>query len=83
MGILRRANEAAIHRGVPEIDAEKLAALRAEKVLSLQELSDFSGVPLNTIWRLEKAYGGQTSARQSTIRKLASALDIEPRELVR
>lgn len=59
----------------------KLKALRASKVLTLQELSDESGVTLNTIWRLESGYN--KSARPSTIRKLASALGVEPSELVK
>lgn len=59
----------------------KLKELRSEKVLTLRELSEESGVTLNTIWRLESGYS--KSARPSTIRKLAKALDIEPSELVK
>jgi DNA-binding Xre family transcriptional regulator len=71
---------AAIHR-LMEVDMDRLKALRASKVLTLQELSDESGVTLNTIWRIESGYN--KSARPSTIRKLASALGVEPSELVK
>jgi transcriptional regulator with XRE-family HTH domain len=64
-----------------EVDMDRLKALRASKVLTLQELSDESGVTLNTIWRIESGYN--KSARPSTIRKLASALGVEPSELVK
>ncbi len=60
---------------------DRLKALRASKVLTLQELSNESGVTLNTIWRLESGYN--KNARPSTIRKLAGALGVEPQELVK
>ncbi len=60
---------------------DKLKALRADKVWTLQTLSDESGVTLNTIWRLES--GNTKSARPSTIHKLAGALGVEPKELVK
>ena len=60
---------------------DKLKTLRKSRVLTLQELSNVSGVPLNTIWRIESGYS--KGARPSTIRKLANALGIEPAELVR
>jgi hypothetical protein len=40
-----------------------------------------SGVPLNTIWRIESGYS--KGARPSTIRKLATALRVEPSELTK
>ncbi len=49
--------------------------------MTLAELSNESGVTLNTIWRIESGYN--KSARPSTIRKLASALGVEPSELVK
>jgi transcriptional regulator with XRE-family HTH domain len=64
-----------------EVDMDKLKALRESRVLTLKELSHESGVTLNTIWRLESGYN--KSARPSTIRKLATALGVEPRELVK
>ena len=50
-------------------------------MLTLGELSSESGVTLNTIWRIESGYN--KGARPSTIRKLASALGVEPSELVK
>jgi transcriptional regulator with XRE-family HTH domain len=64
-----------------EFDMDKLKALRAQKVLTLDELSQESGVTLNTIWRLESGYS--KNARPSTIRKLATALGVEPQELIK
>ncbi len=83
MGILRIHSDSAIQRTMPEVDVNKLRTLRSEQVLTLKELEEASGVPLNTIWRLESEYRGQTTARQSTIRKLAGALGVEPKELVK
>ncbi len=64
-----------------EVNRDKLRALRAHQVMTLDELSKESGVTLNTIWRLESGYS--KSARPSTIRKLAAALGVEPSELVK
>ena len=64
-----------------EVDMVKLKALRESRVLTLRELSEESGVTLNTIWRLESGYNKR--ARPSTIRKLATALGVQPQELVR
>lgn len=57
----------------------KLRELRRRRVLTLRELEEESGVSYNTIWRLEN---GHNDARPSTIRKLATALGVEPEELV-
>jgi transcriptional regulator with XRE-family HTH domain len=62
-----------------EIDTNKLKTLRDEKVLSLRDLEELSGVSANTIWRLES--GMHRQAHPRTIRKLASALGVEPGEL--
>jgi transcriptional regulator with XRE-family HTH domain len=64
-----------------EVDMEKLKALREMRVLTLRELSEKSDVTLNTIWRLESGYNKR--ARPSTIRKLATALGVQPQELLR
>jgi transcriptional regulator with XRE-family HTH domain len=64
-----------------EFDMDKLKALRESRVLTLRELSEESGVTLNTIWRLESGYNKR--ARPSTIRKLATALGVQPQELIR
>lgn len=64
-----------------EVDAVKLKELRERQVLSLSELEERSGVDRQIIWRIESGY--QKGAHQKTIRKLATALGIEPYELVR
>jgi len=46
----------------------------------LRELAGISDVPHNVIWRIE---AGRQGAQPRTIRKLASALGVEPRELVK
>ncbi len=62
-----------------EIDTDRLKALRDEKVLSLRDLGELSGVSANTIWRLESGLHKQAHPR--TIRKLATALGVEATEL--
>lgn len=59
---------------------EKLRALRSEHVLTLRELAIEAGVSKDTIWRLENGHSG---AYPSTIRKLARALGVQPKELVK
>jgi transcriptional regulator with XRE-family HTH domain len=63
-----------------EVDVERLKELRRERVLSLRELEERSGVSYNTIWRIED---GRQGAHQRTIRKLAEALGVEPAELLK
>jgi transcriptional regulator with XRE-family HTH domain len=64
-----------------EVDVHKLKELRRRNVLSMRELEDISGVSYNTIWRLET--GRTTQARPRSIRALASALGVEPHELLK
>ncbi len=59
---------------------ERLKELRRERVLSLRELEQKSGVSYNTIWRLED---GRQGAHPKTVRKLAEALGVEPKELIK
>ncbi len=59
---------------------ERLKELRREQVLSLRELEQKSGVSYNTIWRLED---GRQGAHPRTVRKLAQALGVEPKELIK
>jgi transcriptional regulator with XRE-family HTH domain len=61
-----------------EIDVQKLKELREDKALSMRELAQMAGIGYNTIYRLEH---GQENALPRTVRKLAAALDVEPREL--
>ena len=63
-----------------EVNVERLKELRREQVLSFRELEEKSGVSYNTIWRIED---GRQGAHPRTIRKLAEALGVEPRELIR
>ena len=58
---------------------QRLRQLRQQKVLSMRELEEISGVSYNTVWRLET---GKTGAHPRTIRKLAEALGVEPHELI-
>ena len=59
---------------------ERLRELRREQVLSLRELEEKSGVSYNTIWRIED---GRQGAHPRTIRKLAEALAVDSKELIR
>ena len=63
-----------------EVNVERLKILRGENVLKLRELAEEAGVSKDTIWRLEN---GHSEAHPSTIRKLAKALGVQPKELVR
>jgi transcriptional regulator with XRE-family HTH domain len=63
-----------------EVNVERLKTLRIEHVLTLRELAEAAGVSKDTIWRLEN---GHSDAHPSTIRKLAKALDVQPKELVK
>ncbi|HEY6581549.1 MAG TPA: helix-turn-helix transcriptional regulator [Rubrobacter sp.] len=62
-----------------EVNVERFKELRRERVLSLRELEERSGVSYNTIWRIE---GGRQGAHSRTIRKLADALGVSPSELI-
>jgi transcriptional regulator with XRE-family HTH domain len=63
-----------------EVNVQRLRELRRERALALRELEEISGVSLNTIWRIE---AGRQGAHPSTIRKLATALRVDPAELVK
>ena len=63
-----------------EVDGQKLRTLRVEKALSLRALDERSGVTFATINNLEN---GNRPARLATIRKLAEALGVEPKELMK
>ena len=58
---------------------QRLKALRHQRVLTLRELEERSGVAYNTIWHLEN---GKREAQPRTIRKLAHVLGVDPEELV-
>jgi transcriptional regulator with XRE-family HTH domain len=63
-----------------EVDVDKLKRLREERVLSQRELARMADLAYGTVWRLENGY---PEARTSTIRKIAKALGVEPRELLK
>lgn len=65
--------------GDVRVDAEALKKMRKDRVLSQRELARTAGVTHATVWRLENGFD---LARPSTVRKLAAALEVEPRELV-
>jgi transcriptional regulator with XRE-family HTH domain len=57
--------------------ANPLKRLRDEVMLTQKELAKLAGVSPSTVFNIEN--GGR--ARGRTLRKLANALDVEPREL--
>ena len=59
----------------------RVKELRRARVMSLRELSEVAGVSKDTIWRLES--GKSANAHPSTIRKLAKAFGVDPRELTK
>jgi transcriptional regulator with XRE-family HTH domain len=63
-----------------EVDVTKMKKLREERVLSQRELASMAGLTQMTVWRIEN---GCRDARPGTIRKLAVALGVEPRELIK
>jgi predicted transcriptional regulator len=63
-----------------KVDGHKLRQLRVEQALTLRALGELSGVAYDTINKLEL---GRRPAHASTIRKLADALGVEPRELMK
>jgi transcriptional regulator with XRE-family HTH domain len=63
-----------------KIDGDRLRRLRADNALTLRALARISGVSYDTINKLEL---GRRPAHASTIRKLANALGVEPRELMK
>jgi transcriptional regulator with XRE-family HTH domain len=63
-----------------EVDVDKLKELRRRRVLTMEELAEKAGVGRNTVWRLEHGIMG---AQPRTIRKLATALGVEPEDLVK
>ncbi len=62
------------------INGKRLRELRVEQALSLRALGERSGVTYDTINKLEL---GRRPAHASTIRRLADALGVEPKELMK
>ena len=63
-----------------EVNGHRLRELRVERALSLRALAQRSGVAFDTINKLEL---GHRPARLVTIRKLADALSVDPKELMK
>jgi XRE family transcriptional regulator, regulator of sulfur utilization len=63
-----------------DVNGQRLRELRVQRALSLRALGERSGVAYDAINKLEN---GKRPARLSTIRKLADALGVEPRELMK
>jgi transcriptional regulator with XRE-family HTH domain len=62
-----------------EVDVDKLKKLRREKVLTIEQLAARAHVSKNTISKAER--GG--SIYPSSIHKIATALGVDPSELVK
>ncbi len=63
-----------------EVDGTRLRRIRRERAVSQRELSRMTGIAFDTISRLET---GKQQAQPRTIRKLADALGLEPKELMK
>lgn len=63
-----------------KIDGNKLRDLRRLRMLSLRELEAKSGVAFDNINKLENE---RHDAQPRTVRKLAEALGVEPKELTK
>jgi transcriptional regulator with XRE-family HTH domain len=63
-----------------EVNGVRLRQLRRERAWSQRDLARQSGVSQDTITRLET---GQREAQPRTMRRLAEALGVEPRELMK
>ena len=63
-----------------KIDGERLRQLRREQALSQRDLSRITGIAHDSISQLET---GKRDAQPRTIRKLAEALGVEPKELMK
>jgi transcriptional regulator with XRE-family HTH domain len=64
---------------MPRVDGEKLRQLREARFLSHRDLARKAEVSPTTILNLEAE---RVEAQRRTIRKLAEALGVEPRELL-
>ena len=62
------------------VEGERLRQVRRERALSQRDLARTTGVAFDTISRLET---GKQDAQPKTLRKLAEALGVEPKELMR
>lgn len=63
-----------------EVDGMKLRQVRRKHAWSQRDLARESGISQDTITRLET---GQREAQPRTLRRLADALGVEPKELMK
>ncbi len=63
-----------------EVDGARLRELRTERALSLRELASMTGVSYDGIQKYEV---GKRRAHPRTIRRLAEALGVEPKDLMK
>ncbi len=63
-----------------QVNGARLRQLRQELALSLRDLGERSGVAFDTINKLENE---RREAQPRTIRRLAEALGVEPKELMK
>jgi transcriptional regulator with XRE-family HTH domain len=63
-----------------QMDGEQLRRIRKERLLTQVDLSEMTGVAQDSISALET---GKREAHPGTIKKLAKALGVEPRELIK
>jgi transcriptional regulator with XRE-family HTH domain len=64
-----------------KVNGEKLRTLRLERFMSREELARASGINRDHIGRLERS-DWEGGSRPPTVRKLAEALGVDPRELL-
>lgn len=65
--------------GWQKVDADRLRELRQERMISQSELAEMAGTTQAAISCFER---GVRSAQHRTVRRLAEALSVEPKELV-
>lgn len=58
---------------------DRLKNLRVRRALTQQEVADKAGIGKNTVSRIERNEG---EPHMSTLRKLAKALNVQPRDLI-
>ena len=63
-----------------QVDGERLRQLRREHALSQRDLSRLTGIAHDSVSQLET---GKRDAQPRTIRKLAEALGVKPKELMK
>ncbi len=58
---------------------ENLKRLRTLNALTQEELAEYAGLTVSAVSKIER---NETEPRMTTLRKLAGALDVEPRVLI-